>query len=140
MNPAVPYRITPQVNPQSTTQDSPAGAPGSCPVNPVCSRLALGSALWGHYGFGAGSLPSRIIIPYLACTYRPAGDRHRVTHRVHHTSQFSSPTIVNLHSFTHSSTVVIHLLYTTQEPQDVLHRVSLWGIQRRLNRVSNLTG
>lgn len=35
---------------------------------------------------------------------------------------------------------MVHLLYTTQEPQDVLHRVSLWGIQRRLNRVSNLTG
>lgn len=70
------------MNPQSTPQDSPAGAPGSSPVNPVCSRLALGSALWGNYGFGAGSLPSRIIISYLACTYRPAGDRHRVHHRV----------------------------------------------------------
>lgn len=47
---------------------------------------------------------------------------------------------MGIYGFTHSSTVMVHLLYTTQEPQDVLHRVSLWGIQRRLNRVSNLTG
>ena len=47
---------------------------------------------------------------------------------------------MGIYGFTHSSTVMVHLLYTTQEPQDVLHRVSLWGIQRRLNRVSYLTG
>lgn len=47
---------------------------------------------------------------------------------------------MGIYGFTHSSTVMVHLLYTTQEPQDVLHRVSLWGIQRRLNQVSYLTG
>ena len=47
---------------------------------------------------------------------------------------------MGIYGFTHSSPVMVHLLYTTQEPQDVLYRVSLWGIQRRFNRVSNLTG
>lgn len=55
--------------------------PGSPPVTRFSRPDGQMGALWGNYGFGAGSLPSRIIISYLACTYRPTGeDRHRVHH------------------------------------------------------------
>lgn len=47
---------------------------------------------------------------------------------------------MGIHSFPHSSTVLVHLLNVTQELQGVLNQVGILLEQRGLNRVSNLTG